>query len=334
MNNSSLPETRLRSGSSPLDLIISLLPGIKITEKISLLQAFDSEEQLFVQSKRDIEIILNRELNEFWDILEIQEKAGRIDTICRMKSIKWVSWLDEEYPPMLREMYDPPAVIFYRGILPNPQTSLLGMVGTRKPSMQAGEQAYKIAGNIGRAGVSVISGLALGIDTMSHRGNLIGNAPGYAVLGSGIDEIYPSSNRMLAKRILDSGGAIISEYPPGVRPCKWTFPARNRIIAALSRSVLIVEAPGKSGALITAAFALDMGKDLWVASAGIADGSFDRDGTKKLASDGAEVIYSACDVLEKWNMRETNVSVREKAAFGSNKEELISSMAEFLKIER
>jgi DNA processing protein len=313
-----------------LDLIISLLPEIRVTDRISLLQAFDNEEELFVQSKRGIEEILNHQLKTFWDITEIHEKAGSIDTICRMRSIKWVSWNDENYPPLLRESYDPPAVIFYRGELPNPEKSLLGMVGTRKPSPQAAEQAYKIAGNIARAGISVISGLAVGIDAMSHRGNLIGNAPGYAVLGSGIDEIYPSVNRPLAKRILDSGGALISEYPPGVRPSKWTFPARNRIIAAMSRGVLIVEAPKKSGALITAAFALDQGKDLWVASCGVLeDGKFDKMGGIKLAQDGAEIINSACEVLEKWNMETTVHQARADA----NRNEFVSSMANFLKIE-
>jgi DNA processing protein len=314
-------------------LIISLLPGIKITEQIQLLQIFDNEEDLFVQSKKDIEEILGRQLKTFWDIGEIQEKAGRIDTICRMRSIKWVSWTGSEYPPLLREMYDPPAVIFYRGILPNPEKPLLGMVGTRKPSPQASEQAYKIAGNIGRAGVSVISGLAIGIDAASHRGNLVGNAPGYAVLGSGIDEIYPSSNRPLAKRILDSGGALISEYPPGVLPSKWTFPARNRIIAGLSRSVLVVEAPQKSGALITAAFALEQGKDLFVASSGVQEGVFDRRGTVKLADDGALIIYSAADVLDKWNVMAENTPAGYLCYSRASKDELVSSMADFLKIE-
>ena len=326
-----------------LDLIISLLPELKIVERIALLMAFESEEQLFVQSKKDIENIINRQLLSFWDISDIQEKAGRIDTICRMRGIKWVSWTDAEYPPLLREIYDPPSVLFYKGILPNPEKPLLGMVGTRKPSKEAGEQAYKIAGNLGRAGISVISGLANGIDAMSHRGNLISNVPGYAVLGSGIDEIYPSSNKPLAKRILDSGGAIMSEYSPGMHPTKFTFPARNRIIAALSRSVLIVEAPLKSGALITASFALDQGKDLWVASSGIfmaalgnthTVNDFDRRGTIKLVSEGAEIIYSACDVLEKWNIKDNKAANKQAVlVMGSDKEEMISSMADFLKIE-
>ena len=326
-----------------LDLIISILPELRIVERIALLMAFENEEQLYVQSKNDIEKIINRVLPNFWDISEIKEKAGRIDTICQMRGIKWVSWTDAEYPPLLRELYDPPSVLFYKGILPNPEKPLLGMVGTRKPSKEAAEQAYKIAGNLGREGISVISGLAHGIDAMAHRGNLISSVPGYAVLGSGIDEIYPSSNKPLAKRILDSGGAIMSEYPPGVHPTKFTFPARNRIIAALSRSVIIVEAPLKSGALITASFALDQGKDLWVASSGIfmaASGNtstykdFDRRGTIKLVSEGAEIIYSACDVLEKWNMKESKTNEKETAlTMGSNREDMISSMADLLKIE-
>jgi len=313
-----------------LDLTISLLKDLKLTERITLLERFDSEDALFVQSKRDIEIIINRELKSFWDISEVRERAGRIDTICKMRSIKWVSWAESEYPPLLREIYDPPSVLYYLGRLPDPEKSLLGMVGTRKPSPQASEQAYKIAGNLSRMGISVVSGLALGIDAMSHRGSLVGGSPGYAVLGSGIDSIYPSSNRPLAKRILDSGGAVISEYHPGVRPCKWTFPARNRIISGLSRSVLIVEAPKKSGALITAAFALEQGKDLWVASAGTEEGVNDRQGTLKLANDGAEVIYSACDVLNRWNMAEWTEGIYNP---GSAREELISSMANFLKID-
>jgi len=318
------------------DLMISLLPGINLKEKIILAQKINSEDEIFLQSKRDIECLLKRTLKTFWDISDIKEKAGRIDTICRMRSISWVSWSSLEYPLLLRDMYDPPCVLYYRGCLPNPERSLLGMVGTRKPSREAGEQAYKIAGNIAGAGVSVISGLAIGIDAMSHRGNLTGNIPGFAVLGSGIDEIYPSVNKPLAKRILDSGGAVISEYPPGVPPSKRSFPARNRIIAGLSRSVLVVEAPLKSGALITANFALDMGKDLWVASAGARESAaYDRRGTIRLVNDGAEIIESASDILERWryeNLNELNLSILQKSV-SNNRSELISSMADLLKIE-
>ena len=319
-----------------IDLIIALLPGLRAGERIKIIDSINNEDELLLKSKRDIEELLNRKLNRNWDINELRDRADRIDTISRMRSIKWVSWLSTEYPPLLREIYDPPAVLFYKGCLPNPEKSLLGMVGTRKPSPEASSQAYKIAYGAGIAGISVVSGLAIGIDSMSHRGNIAGGAPGYAVLGSGVDEIYPSSNRSLAKKILDSGGAIISEYLPGVCPSKWNFPARNRIISGLSRSVLIVEAPKKSGALITASFALEQGKELWAASSGIQPSGtlIDKTGTIKLYEDGAEIIYSERDIFEKWNMEiadnERNV-MNNQGITGIKG--LVSNMANFLEIE-
>jgi DNA processing protein len=318
-----------------LDLIIALLPGLKYHQRILLQQAFDREEDFVIQSKGDIERRLERQLKCFWNIDEVRVKAEWITSVCVKRSIQWVSWADPSYPPLLREIGDPPPVIFYRGILPNPEKPLLGMVGTRKPSPEGLEQAFSIARGVGQAGISVVSGLALGIDARSHMGNLCAGVPGYAVLGSGADEIYPSSNRALAKRILDSGGAILCEYPPGTRPAKWNFPARNRIISALSRGVLVVEAPQKSGALITADLALDHGKDLWVASSGAMRqyGAFDKSGTAKLAFDGAEIIFSARDVLEKWNME---IADNEEAAvteLGESGKGLASSMAKLLDIE-
>jgi DNA processing protein len=153
-----------------------------------------------------------------------------------------------------------------------------------------------------------------------------------------VDEIYPSTNRTLAGKILDSGGALLSEYPPGTRPSKWNFPARNRIISALSKGVIIVEAPQKSGALITASFALEQGRDLWVASSGLEERQYgslhDKLGTIRLASEGAEIIYSAADVLDRWEIEyrgnDDHIAVPVWDATGR---ELAASMASFLKIE-
>jgi DNA processing protein len=320
-----------------LDLYISLLPRLMPAEKINILQAFECEDDLILQTREDMEHFLGRKINNFWDINKICSQAQQIETVHRKRSINWVSWSDAAYPPLLREMYDPPAVIYYRGCLPDPDKSLLGMVGTRRPSPEAANQAYTLAYGAGKAGLSVVSGLALGIDAMSHRGNLAGGVPGYAVLGSGVDEIYPSSNRSLAKRILDSGGALLSEYPPGTRTGKWNFPARNRIIAALSRGVIIVEAPKKSGALITAAFALEQGKDIWVASSGLQEHQYsslhDKLGTINLAADGADIIYSAGDILEKWNIEFTdNEDTANLPVWDSTGMEMAASMADFLEI--
>jgi DNA processing protein len=321
-----------------LDLIISLLPGLRAKDRISLVKGFDHEEDFVIQSKRDIEEYLKHEIKTTWDLDVVRAKAERIEVTCRIRSIEWISWAEADYPPLLRECYDPPAVIYYRGKLPDPEKSLLGMVGTRKPTPEAASQAYMIASEAAQAGISVLSGLALGIDAISHRGNLSGGIPGYAVLGSGADEIYPSANRMLAKRILESGGAIISEYTPGTRPFKGNFPARNRIIAALSRSVIIVEAPQKSGSLITADFALEQGKDLWVASSGVqkyAYGSPEKKlGTIKLADDGADIIYSARDVLIKWNnITECGSDMAVTAHCDTGKKEIAVSMANILGID-
>jgi len=321
--------------SGMLDLVISLLPGLKPKDKITLLQVFDREEDFIIQSKYDIEKILKYSLNYFWDIDEICGKAQKTAAVCRARGIEWVSWKDALYPPLLREIFDPPPVIFYRGRLPDPQKPLLGMVGTRKSSPEAAAQAYNIAQGLGLAGFSVVSGLAIGIDAMSHRGNLDGGVPGYAVLGSGVDEIYPTTNRALAGRILNSGGSLISEYPPGTGPLRWNFPARNRIISALARSVLVVEAPQRSGSLITANFALEHGRDLWVASSGVCEMNnnmlFDRAGTIKMGIDGADVIHSARDVLERWGESFNENSLIPAGNIG--RRELISSMANYLDIE-
>jgi len=293
-----------------LDLMLSRLRVLSQKEKVLLCESFNTEQDLIQKSKTDIEAIISHELAAFWDIDAIRALAERDAAAARLRGINMVSWQSPAYPPLLREIDDPPVLLFFRGALPNPESPLAAVVGTRKPSPQAAAQAFDIAKGLARGGISVVSGLAFGIDAAAHRGNIEGGAPTVAVLGSGVDEVYPSSNRPLARRILETGGALLSEYPPGAVPHKWNFPARNRIIAGIARGVLIVEAPQKSGALITARFALDYNRDLWVASAGVAEeqdrARFDRRGTTKYAGDGAQIIRNASDVLRAWN-RETQI---------------------------
>jgi DNA processing protein len=199
---------------------------------------------------------------------------------------------------------------------------MAAVVGTRKPHGAALNAAFDLGRGLGAQGISVVSGLALGIDAMAHRGNLEGGARTYAVLGSGVDEIYPSSNRPLARKILEGGGGILSEYPPGTGPKKWHFPARNRIISAIARGTLIVEAPAASGALITARFALEQGRDLWVSSAGMGS-----EGIARLAEDGAKIISSASDILREWGIEE-----KEEVRGGSTGSALADSLARRLAI--
>jgi DNA processing protein len=231
----------------------------------------------------------------------------------------------------LREIFDPPGVIFYRGSLSNPEKPLIAMVGTRKPGAAAAARAFSLAKEFGEAGISVVSGLALGIDSMAHRGNIEGGAQTIAVLGSGLDMIYPVSNRNLARRILETGGLILSEYPPGTKPFKWHFPARNRIISGLSRGTVIMEAPEKSGALITARFALDQNRDLWVEKSGVS--SVRGQGTTRLAEEGAAGISSAAEILAEWNIphEKENKGGECPGSLHENGNTLASSMAAYLK---
>jgi DNA processing protein len=290
-----------------LDLMIACIPGLTVLERGKLCRKFDREGELSILSKKDIELLLDRPLKRPWTMEQVRVQAEKDAAAARLRGIRWVSLVSPAYPPLLREMYDPPAALFFRGRLPEPEKPMAAVVGTRHPSGRALVQAFDIAGDLGRQGIVVVSGLALGIDAMAHRGSLdAAGAPTVAVLGSGADEVYPAANRAVARRILESGGAILSEYPPGTPPRKWYFPARNRIISALARGVLVVEAPANSGALITARFALEQNRDLWVASAG-AVFSPSGAGTARLAGEGAKIIRAASDILDEWNMKPVQI---------------------------
>ncbi|MDR0512920.1 MAG: DNA-processing protein DprA [Treponema sp.] len=295
-----------------LDLMICRIPNLKGRERIELQKKFDKEGDFSLLSKKDIENIIGRHLKgRGWTMDGIRAQA-EADAAVFDRGVRQVSWRDDEYPPLLREIYDPPSVLFFRGTLPDPEKPLVAIVGTRKPDSQGSRQAYRLGLEFGKAGLSVVSGLALGIDAMAHRGNIDGNARTFAVLGSGVDCVYPASNRDIARRLLETGGALLSEYPPGTQPFKGNFPARNRIISALARGTIIVQAPEKSGALITAKFALEQGRDLWVDSAGL---SLPRGaGTKVLAEEGAQVINSAEDVLAEWNVLVTKMKAETEDA--------------------
>jgi len=294
-----------------LDLIIARIPGLSIFEKIFLYGQFSSEEDfLRAGTVSGVESIIARKLECAWDINHIRMQAERDAKTLRARDIRRVAWNSAAYPPLLREIYDPPLLLFYRGMLPNPEKPLVAIVGTRHPSPRAAAQAYDIGRDLGRMGISVVSGLALGIDSMAHRGSLEGGSPTFGVLGSGLDEVYPRTNKLLARRILETGGGLVSEYPPGTPPFKGNFPARNRIISGMARGVVIVEAPESSGALITARCAIDQNRDIWIASAGAGEFDestsrfhFDRRGTIKLAENGAPVISHAAEIMREWNMQ-------------------------------
>jgi DNA processing protein len=183
-----------------------------------------------------------------------------------------------------------------------PDTFAVAVVGTRRATHYGREVAARLSAELAEAGITVISGLAKGIDTIAHQSALEAGGRTIAVLGSGLDVIYPAENRGLARRIVEEGrGAVVSEYPLGTQPDAINFPPRNRIVSGLSLGVLVVEAPEKSGALITVDFALEQGRDVFAVPGPIT--SYSSDGTNRLLKQGARCVTSVRDILEELDMQ-------------------------------
>ncbi|MEX1019291.1 MAG: DNA-processing protein DprA [Litorilinea sp.] len=213
--------------------------------------------------------------------------------------IQVITWEDADYPENLRHIDNPPPVLYVRGTLLAADIWAVGIVGTRRASTYGREVAYQLARQLAQAGVTVVSGLALGVDTVAHKAALEAGGRSLTVLGSGVDQIYPPENRGLARALADQG-AVISEYALGTRPDARNFPPRNRIISGLSKGVIIVEAGVRSGALITARFAADQGRDVFAVPGSILHpGSA---GCNALIQDGAVPVVSVQDVLAQLNL--------------------------------
>ncbi len=202
---------------------------------------------------------------------------------------------DDGYPSSLLDLTDPPVCLFARGSLPPPGRPAVSVVGARKCTAYGREAAETLGARLAAAGVWVVSGAALGIDGAAHRGALRGGGPTIAVLGSGIDVAYPRGNAGLIERVARVG-AVVSEYPPGVGPLPHRFPARNRLVAALSRGVIVVEGAAGSGSLITVEFAEDLGREV-MAVPGAVTGPLSGV-PHALIRDGAALIRDSADVLE------------------------------------
>lgn len=266
-------------------------------ERIGLAGKLRSAGELSRLSGRDLEYLLRRPLRISGisprDLLDRAEEDRRSLTRNR---IGCIFWGDPRYPPSLREIYDPPLALFYRGRwMAQEQASTVAVVGTRRPTLAARDAAREVGSCLARAGVTVVSGLARGIDGEAHRGAVRAGGGHIAVLGCGLARIFPASNADIGRRILASGGTLLSEQPPDEPPRKQHFPARNRLISGLSRLVLVVQAPERSGALITVDFALQQGRDVLVHSAGL-DGERGAGGSD-LVESGARTVGSGAELL-------------------------------------
>ena len=271
-------------------------PGLTDRMKLALLQQFQDPEEIYFADGGAFDHVegLTPEARE-----ALQDKilvsAEETLEICRREKIHLLTFRDAGYPVRLKNISDPPVLLYYKGTLPefdgNP---VIGIVGTRKASAYGLTAAKRMGYQIGRCGGIEVSGMAMGIDAMAMSGALTAGETAVGVLGCGVDIVYPRSNGPLFRDTEDHG-CILSEFAPGTPPMAYHFPKRNRIIAGLSNGVLVVEAPEKSGALITARLALDQGRDVFVVPGNIDVPSFA--GSNQLLRDGAIAVFSGWDAV-------------------------------------
>ncbi len=238
-------------------------------------------------------------------ISSLQEKslaeAEQILADCQRENIRILTWQDALYPKRLKNIADPPVVLYYKGTLPQVDAlPCIAVVGTRGASAYGMSTAKRMGYQIAACGGITVSGVAFGIDAMAMRGALSAGAPVIGVLGCGADVVYPASNRALYADT-QRQGCLLTEFPPGTPPIGWNFPRRNRIISGLSCGVLVVEAPEKSGALITARQAADQGRDVVVVPGNIDVPSCK--GSNALLRDGAIAVSSGWDVISEYQDR-------------------------------
>ena len=285
-------------------------PGLGAKSIRSLISAFGSAEEVWKASDemiRKVHLLSPKAESSFLSYRaktspeEIEEDLYRLEIRC-------CTWEDENYPPLLSETSNPPAVLFYKG-QPPVWEKTIAVVGMRKATPYGTETASRISRDLAKAGVTVVSGGARGIDSASHEGALAGQTPTAVVLACGLDKVYPPENKNLFQEVICTGGTLISEYPPGTPPLGRQFPARNRIIAGMSRGILVVEAAERSGALITSDFALEEGRDVFAVPGNIWLPS--SKGTNQLIRNGAFCCTSAKAILSEYNWLSEETAAKE-----------------------
>lgn len=276
--------------------------GIGIRGRAALLRQFGTAEHIFEMQERDYlaaECFDRRWLDALLD--KSLEESEKILAVCDDKDIRIVTYADRAYPDRLRNISDPPTLLYYKGYLPDfDHEATIAVVGSRRCSAYGLLHAKQFSKLIAASGGIIVSGGARGIDSMALRGALDSTMPVACVLGCGVDIVYPPENRYLFKEIAQHG-CLISEFPPGTPPERGNFPIRNRIISGLSLGVLVVEAPEKSGALITANLALEQGRDVFAIPGNI--GVKQCEGSNRLIREGAIMVENGWEVVREYEYR-------------------------------
>lgn len=278
----------------------TLVKGIGAVRFQRLLERFGNAESAWRAAPAELaEAGLSLKLIE--RVVAVREKVdlSQIWEQTRSKRIQVLTWLDEAYPQRLKEIEQPPPVLYLRGELLPEDTWAVSIVGTRRVTSYGRQVTEEIASFLAANGITVVSGLARGVDSIAHTAALKAGGRTLSVLGSGVDRIYPPENRVLADQIIEHG-AVLSDYAPGTPPESSNFPPRNRIISGLSMAVVVIEAGKTSGALITAEFAAEQGREIFAVPGNIL--APQSKGTNKLIQQGAHPLLSASDIMQALNL--------------------------------
>jgi DNA processing protein len=255
-----------------------------------------------------------RNLVKLRDQLDLDAEMAKLEK----HQVTALTWEDQAYPSLLKQIYAPPPVLYVRGeLVPDDEWSL-GIVGTRRATLYGKQVARMLGQDLARSRITVVSGLARGIDSVAHQAALDAGGRTIAVLACGLDLVYPPEHRNLAKAIIENG-ALVSDYPLGTPPEAANFPPRNRIISGLSLGVVVVEADIKSGALITTNFALDQGREVFAVPGNIVSRS--SAGCNRLIRDGARMVLSIEDILEELNLTMVEHQAEARAALPADQTE-------------
>ncbi len=277
---------------------LSSIPGIGAKRFYYLIKRFGSPKAVWECTNNDIldaSRLIGDRVAQNVVIHKSMEHLEKAQKIADESDIEVITLIDDEYPKLLKTIYDPPPVLYCKGQPLMETPYMVSIVGSRRTSEYGRQMAERLAYDLSCAGVTIVSGLARGIDTMAHRGAIRAGGYTIGVLGCGVDVIYPRENKKLFMQ-MQQQGTLISEYPPGTQPAAGNFPARNRIISGLSQAVVVVEAGSTSGALITADFALEQGREVYALPGNVT--SPYSSGTNQLIKEGATPVTCADDILE------------------------------------
>ena len=275
---------------------LTLVPGIGGERQRRLLEAFGLPEHIFAAGHAALAGVIGDSLAHAVRDHDARKATAAALAWAAQPNNHILTLADAAYPQALLDLPDPPTLLYVIGELSILNAPALAIVGARSASPQGTENAAAFAENLARGGLVVVSGLALGIDAAAHRGALRAGGSTVAVIGTGADRVYPARNKALARQMLDSGGALVSEFPLGTPAAAQNFPRRNRIIAGLARGVLVVEAALGSGSLITARLANEQGREVFAIPGSIHSPL--SKGCHQLIREGAKLVETAQDVLE------------------------------------